>query len=33
MAGYLASIAGLLLLILSAGVGRILLGPSPADYW
>ena len=31
MTGYLATIAGLLLLILLAGLGRILLGPSPAD--
>lgn len=31
MTGYLATIAGLLLLILLAGMGRILFGPSPAD--
>ena len=31
MSDYLAIIAGLLLLILLAGLGRILFGPSPAD--
>ncbi len=31
MTAYLASIAGLLLLTLLAGLARILLGPSPAD--
>ncbi len=31
MTGYLAIIAGLLVLILLAGLGRILLGPTPAD--